>query len=68
MSRMKELESVVNAMSITAFGEPGYTESLRKRSCVMCKKPVTQFKDDLSIKEYAMSGLCQTCQDGYFDS
>jgi hypothetical protein len=55
-------------MSITAFGEPGYTESLRKRSCVMCKKPVTQFKDDLSIKEYAMSGLCQTCQDGYFDS
>jgi len=68
MSRMKELENVVDAMSIRAFGEPGYTESLRKRFCVMCKNPVTQFKDDLSIKEYAISGLCQTCQDSFFDS
>tara|TARA_R110000796_G_scaffold73351_2_gene165029 strand:+ start:687 stop:893 length:207 start_codon:yes stop_codon:yes gene_type:complete len=68
MARMKELENVVDAMSIKAFGEPGYTESLRKRSCVMCKNPVTQFKDNLSVKEYAISGLCQTCQDKVFDS
>lgn len=68
MARMKELENVVDAMSIRAFGEPGYTESLRKGSCVMCKDPAAGFKDDLSIKEYAISGLCQTCQDKVFDS
>lgn len=34
--------------------------------CPICKKPVGPFKDELSKKEYKISGLCQTCQDEVF--
>jgi len=35
-----------------------------------CGKPVNglDFKDDLSAKEYLISGLCQECQDSVFGS
>lgn len=26
----------------------------------------TEFTDELSVKEYAISGMCQNCQDGIF--
>jgi hypothetical protein len=35
-----------------------------------CKKeidPKTHFKDDLSLQEYRISGLCQECQDALYD-
>lgn len=37
--------------------------------CPMCGKEIdvsTEFKDNLSIKEYFISGLCQSCQDKAF--
>ena len=36
--------------------------------CVMCGKEVTEdsFRDDLSKKEFTISGLCQSCQDEIF--
>lgn len=38
--------------------------------CVMppigCGQPITTFKDSLSQREYAISALCQTCQDKVF--
>jgi hypothetical protein len=34
--------------------------------CSFCGKPATQFKDDLSKREYRLSGMCQRCQDGVF--
>ncbi len=36
--------------------------------CVCCGKSSTSFKDKLSEKEYSISGLCQKCQDGAFES
>jgi hypothetical protein len=43
----------------------------RKRSitadeCAWCRKPATQFKDDVSRREFRISGLCQACQDETF--
>ncbi len=38
-------------------------------NCPFCGKPIDNmrdFNDDLSWKEYKISGLCQTCQDGFF--
>lgn len=32
-----------------------------------CGGPATEFKDDLSRKEYTISGLCQKCQDSIFN-
>ncbi len=34
--------------------------------CTSCMKPATEFTDDLSRKEYTISGMCQACQDGFF--
>lgn len=41
-----------------------------ERRCVIapvgCGKPITKFNDELSEKEYGISGLCQACQDRIF--
>ena len=36
--------------------------------CPFCKQPVdiNEFRDELSIKEYNISGMCQKCQDEFF--
>lgn len=31
-----------------------------------CGKPADEFRDDLSRREYTISGLCQACQDEVF--
>jgi hypothetical protein len=35
-------------------------------SCVGCDNPITEFKDEISKKEYQISLLCQACQDEFF--
>lgn len=50
----------------------GRSISIKADKCVPppigCGMPVTHlsFRDSLSRKEYAISGLCQTCQDKIF--
>jgi hypothetical protein len=33
--------------------------------CTTCREPIvmTHFRDDLSKREYKISGMCRTCQD-----
>lgn len=61
------IESFLNDM----LGQPqARTEAIRADVCVPmpigCGKSVGKFRDDLSRKEYTISGLCQTCQDFVF--
>lgn len=37
--------------------------------CPFCIKPINpaEFKDELSWKEFRISGLCQNCQDSVFN-
>ena len=35
-------------------------------SCTFCHEMATSFRDDLSAKEYTISGMCQKCQDNFF--
>lgn len=42
-------------------------EAATKGLCTWCKKPLTPFKDELSRKEYKISGMCQACQDVTFE-
>jgi len=44
----------------------GRTESIKNNQCVWCQKPAVTFKDELSKKEYTISGMCQDCQDRTF--
>mgnify|MGYP001586855681 CR=1 FL=1 len=34
--------------------------------CINCKKEVIAFKDRISAKEFAITHLCQECQDKIF--
>lgn len=34
--------------------------------CAWCDAPADSFRDDLSRKEYRISGMCQNCQDDVF--
>jgi hypothetical protein len=50
----------------------GRTSAIKSDHCVAspigCGKPVlvNEFRDELSLKEYRISGLCQQCQDEIF--
>ena len=46
---------------------PGTTEKVKNKVCPTCNKPITEFKDKLSKKEYGISGMCQECQDKTFN-
>ena len=41
-------------------------EAHQKNLCTWCGKFITVFRDELSEKEYTLSGFCQKCQDETF--
>lgn len=41
-------------------------KSIHMDKCTWCGKDITPFRDELSKKEYTISGFCQTCQDETF--
>ncbi len=44
----------------------GRTAAIKGDTCTLCKRPATAFTDAISKREYALSGLCQKCQDVVF--
>jgi hypothetical protein len=42
--------------------------AITEKRCVFCSAAVSldSFKDELSLKEFHISGICQTCQDKIF--
>jgi hypothetical protein len=41
-------------------------DSIQKDICATCRKPATDFSDDMSRREFCISGMCQACQDAVF--
>ncbi len=51
------------------FPKDKYIPDKKEYFCTWCQKPITSaadFRDNLSRKEFAISGLCQDCQDKTF--
>jgi hypothetical protein len=44
----------------------GRTTAIEGNTCTFCRKEAVEFEDDLSRKEYTISGLCQSCQNEVF--
>ena len=59
------ITNVIDNLSIS-MGRQSRTGAIKTDTCVMCKKPAIEFKDELSKKEYTISGMCQECQDNIF--
>lgn len=41
-------------------------KAIETKICPFCKNPVGDFRDEISKKEFEISGLCQSCQDDMF--
>ncbi len=41
-------------------------ETIEADQCTTCPGKAKDFRDDLSRKEYTISGMCQACQDSVF--
>tara|TARA_R100000808_G_scaffold18218_1_gene40002 strand:- start:245 stop:508 length:264 start_codon:yes stop_codon:yes gene_type:complete len=61
--KASELESAINA--ITGVNRQ---DSIRNKKCTTCGQAVTleSFTDEISLKEFHISGMCQVCQDEIF--
>lgn len=49
-----------------AFSE--FASRIKKGLCPICSEPIDEdsFRDELSRKEYGITGMCQVCQDNFF--
>ena len=58
-----ELEQAISAV----FGI-NRKESIERKQCAICSSEVEldSFKDEISLKEFHISGMCQPCQDKIF--
>ena len=45
-----------------------FIDNLKNRKCPVCGADVSKanFRDELSLKEFTISGMCQECQDKVF--
>ena len=48
--------------------KPNTTELIKDRKCPLCESKinVNDFRNELSVKEFTISGMCQKCQDDIF--
>jgi len=45
---------------------PHLADRIMMGLCTFCAITLDDFRDDLSAKEYSISGMCQSCQDKTF--
>lgn len=45
---------------------PGTAKAIAENKCPLCKKLIGEFRNEISKKEYGISGICQKCQDKVF--
>ena len=59
------MEKRLDDMAKVLFGR-GRKVAMDNQMCVMCGDDANHFTDELSRKEYGISGMCQSCQDGTY--
>ena len=64
--KVKPIRNLLDKISSQKPFENKRSKALLAQLCVMCETPNLNFTDQLSEKEYKISGMCQTCQDNYF--
>ena len=59
------VENTLEAIGQEAFGR-SRAEARKEAICIACGQPAGIFRDELSEREFAISGFCQKCQDNFF--
>ena len=65
MSKSKTLIDLLDTVSEQQFGIKRST-AIDAQICVTCGGDAIVFNDGLSLREYKISSMCQTCQDEVF--
>ena len=60
-----EMENQLDEFAYELFGR-GRKVAMDNQMCVVCGNDANYFNDELSRREYSISGMCQTCQDKTF--
>ena len=63
---MNSMENFKDTVSLNVFGRSRML-AIAGAQCVSCGRSATEFRDKVSRKEYSISGMCQKCQDRFFD-
>lgn len=66
MSKSPEMEAVLENLGLNMFGR-SRAQSASNGTCVTCGGDATEFRDELSRREYGISRMCQRCQDSVFN-
>jgi len=69
--QVKQMNLVIqlNKDILRKFGFNKEVDAVEHGFCPLCKQPISKddFIDELSKREYKISGLCQKCQDEMFE-
>ena len=65
MSKSPEMVNALDLISQAWYGRPR-SEALAGSICVICGDPAVAFRNELSAREWSISGMCQKCQDAAF--
>ena len=62
MSKSPEMQRFIGSVAEALFG------ATASSCCVCCKEPICldSFRNEISLKEYRISHMCQQCQDSVF--
>ena len=65
---MKNSEEVAESFSRkpAAMAFPEAVEDIRNKKCPTCGGDIGEFRDEISKREYEISGMCQKCQDSVY--
>ena len=69
MKLSEAVEEAPKSPEIKEFLEAvfGRSSSIVNQVCASCGESARNFQDELSRREYSISGLCQQCQDEVFN-
>ena len=65
--KTENVQKMLDELSLIVFGRTR-TGAISQAICTACGNPVIGFKNEISAKEYTLSGMCQKCQDSFFES
>jgi len=66
MAKSPQMVATLDDISKSLFGGHSRSTSIASATCVICGENASSFRDALSKREFAISGLCQECQDSVF--
>ena len=62
MAKPSEKAPEIDELITSTFGTDR-KGSIKSDKCAWCKGPATEFVNEISKREYSISGFCQKCQD-----